>query len=309
MNNLNKCNFSLRCQFISTPQAEKIFGRINEVLEDTLRSRASKGLLIVGVSGTGKTTLAREFENERFPNGRVSGKYCPLLYVEMPSSPTKKNLATAVLTALGDPFASSRGHSAEAKFSRIVTLLKNLNVQILILDEAQHLVDYKRGNEYEAADWIKSLMNETAIAVVLLGLPRTQNLLRANEQLRRRFSANVQYERFIYSGQSANDFAHLIHSISQILPIPSIDLVGNEICRRLHCGTFGLLDYLIKLIDRAVFLVQIGNVEGIDQGILAQAFIDEIWSDAPAHRNPFSEKFDFNPLIGLHEPFDNFEAK
>jgi DNA transposition AAA+ family ATPase len=58
---------------------------------------------------------------------------------------------------------------------------------MLVLDEAQHLVDYRRNGAYEAADWIKSLMNETSIAFVLIGLKRTENLLLANEQLRRRF--------------------------------------------------------------------------------------------------------------------------
>jgi DNA transposition AAA+ family ATPase len=48
---------------------------------------------------------------------------------------------------------------------------------MLVLDEAQHLVDYRRNGAYEAADWIKSLMNETSIAFVLIGLKRTENLL------------------------------------------------------------------------------------------------------------------------------------
>ncbi|MCS5515169.1 TniB family NTP-binding protein [Pseudomonas qingdaonensis] len=86
-----------------------------------------------------------------------------VLFVEMPSSPTKKNLAAAILAELKDPFAEARGHSAEVKFARVVLLLKNLGVEMLVLDEAQHLVDYRRNGAYEAADWIKSLMNETVI--------------------------------------------------------------------------------------------------------------------------------------------------
>lgn len=74
-------------------------------------------------------------------------------------------------------------------------LLKNLGVEMLVLDEAQHLVDYRRNGAYEAADWIKSLMNETSIAFVLIGLKRTENLLPANEQLRHG-TATVAYDRF-----------------------------------------------------------------------------------------------------------------
>ncbi|MDO3559806.1 TniB family NTP-binding protein [Ralstonia pseudosolanacearum] len=78
----------------------------------------------------------------------------------------------------------------------MVTLLRNLQTEVLILDEAQHLVDYKRNTAYETADWIKSLMNESDVTVVLVGLKRTQQLLWANEQLRRRFCAIANFERF-----------------------------------------------------------------------------------------------------------------
>ncbi|MFJ1258074.1 TniB family NTP-binding protein [Cupriavidus sp. CuC1] len=182
----NIANFSLRRQFIDTPQARRVFERLNEVHQDTLRSKTSKGLMLQGLSGSGKTTTVRQYLSSVFPTPNVPGKVLRALRVEIPSSPSKKNLATAMLTALDDPFASSRSHSAETKFTRIVTLLRNLQTEIIILDEAQHLVDYSRTNTYEAADWIKSLMNETEITIVLVGLRRTQRLLWANEQLRRR---------------------------------------------------------------------------------------------------------------------------
>ncbi|WP_390482353.1 TniB family NTP-binding protein [Pseudomonas guariconensis] len=230
-----------------------------------------------------------------------------VLFVEMPSSPTKKNLAAAILAELKDPFAEARGHSAEVKFARVVLLLKNLGVEMLVLDEAQHLVDYRRNGAYEAADWIKSLMNETSIAFVLIGLKRTENLLLANEQLRRRFSATVAFDRFTFSANASLHFVMLLQAIEGELPIQTISFVEPAMIRRFYLASYGLIDYLIKIVDRAVWLVQVQDLAGIELPVLAQAFEDEVWSYATEERNPFSASFNFQPLFGKREPFETFE--
>ena len=72
-------DFSLRQQFIDTLQAQRAFTRLKEVRQDTLRSRTSKGLLLQGPSGVGKTTLIQEFISATFQGGFVPGKRCPAL--------------------------------------------------------------------------------------------------------------------------------------------------------------------------------------------------------------------------------------
>ena len=302
-------DFSLRRHFINTPQARHAFDRLGEIHQDALRAKTSRGLMVLGPSGSGKTTALKQYVNTAFPTLWEPGKFRRALRVEIPSSPSKKSLAMAILQAFDDPLATTSSHSAEKKVARVVTLLKNLHTEVLILDEAQHLVDYKRNTTYEAADWIKSLMNESEVTVVLVGLKRTQKLLWANEQLRRRFCAIVDFERFCLETQEGKqEFAMLIHSIRNILPVPCVTFTTDDMLRRLHLSSFGLIDYLIKVLDRSVWMVQSGRVPGIDQSVLAAAFRDEVWDEAPVERNPFAEEFNFSPLIGMHEPFENFNG-
>lgn len=303
----NIAPFSLRHHFILSPQAERALNRLTEVHEDTRRTGTSKGLVIQGPSGVGKSTLIKEYVRELEATKKKEAGHRFVLVVEIPSSPTKKNLATAMLTAMKDPYADSRNHSAETKFARIILLLGSLGVEVVVLDEAQHLVDYKRNAAYEAADWIKSLMNETGITFVLVGLKRTEGLLWANEQLRRRFSATVDYNRFMLTEACWEQFAMLLHGVRELLPVVSISFSEKEMIRRFYLASFGLIDYLIKILDRSVWLVQHRNSEGINLRILSQAFKDEVWSAAPDVRNPFSYAFDFKPLIGDREPFENFD--
>lgn len=300
-------SFTLRHRFIHSPQAVRALTRLGEIHGDSRRTGASKGLLIQGPSGVGKSTLVKEYirsleESEvNVPEKRT------FLFVEMPSSPTKKNLAAAILAELKDPFAEARGHSAEVKFARVVLLLKNLGVEMLVLDEAQHLVDYRRNGAYEAADWIKSLMNETSIAFVLIGLKRTENLLLANEQLRRRFSATVAYDRFTFTANTSLHFAMLMRAIEGELPVQAISFVEPKMVKRFYMASYGLIDYLIKVVDRAVWLVQVRGLAGIELPVLAEAFEDEVWSYVTEERNPFSVSFNFQPLFGKREPFEKFE--
>ena len=307
-NEEDRVQFSLRHHFIVSPQAERALTRLMEVHGDTRRTGASKGLVIQGPSGVGKSTLISEYVRELESTNPPKPGHRAVLSVEIPSSPTKKNLATALLTAMNDPYADSRSHSAETKFSRIVLLLGSLGVEVVVLDEAQHLVDYKRNDAYEAADWIKSLMNETSITFVLVGLKRTENLLLANEQLRRRFSAIVDYNRFMITETCWAQFATLLRVIRDLLPVKSINFSTNEMIQRFYLGSFGLIDYLIKVIDRSVWLVQHRHAEGINLMILSEAFKDEVWSSASNERNPFDLAFDFRDLTGQREPFENFDV-
>lgn len=309
MNNYEKglVPFSLRHHFILSPQAERALTRLTEVHGDTRRTGTSKGLVIQGPSGVGKSTLFKEYVRELESTKKSEVGHYSVLTVEIPSSPTKKNLATAMLTAMKDPYADSRTHSAETKFSRIIQLLRNLAVEVVVLDEAQHLVDYKRNAASEAADWIKSLMNETSITFVLVGLKRTEGLLWANEQLRRRFSATVDYNRFTLTEACWAQFATLLIGIRDLLPVASISFSDKEMIRRFYLASFGLIDYLIKILDRAVWLAQNRNLEGITLAVLSRAFKDEVWSAAPNERNPFSDCFNFQPLIRDREPFENFD--
>ena len=309
MNVNEQCDvtFTLRHRFIHSPQAVRALTRLGEIHGDSRRTSTSKGLLIQGPSGVGKSTLINEYIRSLEDAGTPAPKKRTVLFLEIPSSPTKKNLAAAMLTGLGDPYAEARGHSAEVKFARVGLLLANLGVEVVVLDEAQHLVDYHRNGAYEAADWIKSLMNETSITFVLVGLKHTEGLL-ANEQLRRRFSATVDYDRFTFTRGTSGQFVMLLGAIAGELPVKTVSFSEPEMANRFYMASYGLIDYLIKIVDRAVWLVQSRSLEGINLPVLAEAFEDEVWSNATEERNPFRPGFNFKPLNGHHEPFEESDV-
>lgn len=299
--------FTLRKNFIECPHSVHAIERIGEVHEASKASKKGMGIAILGPSGVGKTTVLKEYIRTCYA-APLPANTKPALFVEVPSTPTPKSLGTAVLAAMGDQFAY-RG-SAEEKLFRIVKLLAGLNTELVIFDEAQHLVERRRTPTGATTDWMKNLLNASKVAVVLAGLKKAQDLLLSNEQLRRRFSATVYCDRFnVENEASATQFAQLLVSFQPILPVPALEFASSGTLLRFYHASFGLIDYLIKVIDRAVYLVQAGRFVEIDLPALAQTFRDEVWSLAPNNRNPFCKEFDFVELTGKFEPFEDFDIK
>lgn len=303
----DKKPFTLRDRFVSYPQSMRAIARIREVQEASRACNKGIGVAILGPSGVGKTTVLKEYIRSYYDISPTVGTK-PLLFVEVPSTPTPKSLGAAVLVAMGDQFAH-RG-SAEEKLSRIVTLLAGLKTELVIFDEAQHLVERRRTPTGATTDWMKNLLNASKVAVVLAGLKRAQDLLLSNEQLRRRFSATVYCDRFnVDNPANTKLFAQLLVSFQKILPVPTLEFASSDTLLRFYHASYGLIDYLIKVIDRAVYLVQAQRFAEIDLPVLAQAFRDEVWSLAPDDRNPFCEEFNYVELTGKFEPFEEFDVK
>lgn len=210
------------------------------------------------------------------------------------------------LEGLGDAFAKTRSHSAEFKLLRIIGLLKDLGTELVIFDEVQHIVDRLR-NTNEASNWIKHLMNNTGVAVVLIGMRSTQEILNNDQQLRRRFSATIDFDRFKISKKCSTDFLTLLKTLEGVLGVQSISLTTGEMIQRFYYASYGLIDYLVKIIDRAVYISIKNNLEGITLEVFSQAFKDEVWSNVSDDRNPFSPLFNFRALIEHNEPFNGVD--
>ncbi len=291
--------------YIVTPQIQRSTTRVHEVINDTKVSGNAKGLLICGPSGAGKSTMIKKIMSDRRKD-IVDGHNFKTIYMNIPAKPTNKSMGEAFLDEIKDAFARKHGHSSEYKLLRITGLLKELGTELLIFDEMQHIVEHNC-NTTEASNWIKYIMNHTGLAVVLIGMWETQKILDDNQQLRRRFSATVDFHRFKIINAPSDHFLALVKTLEGLIKVKSVSLTTNDMLQRLYYASYGLMDYLVKVLNRAVWLVIKNNLEGITLDVLSQAFVDEVWSSVEANRNPFSQKFNFLSLVGKREPFYKFD--
>ncbi|WP_019102047.1 TniB family NTP-binding protein, partial [Chromobacterium haemolyticum] len=110
---------------------------------------------ILGPSGAGKSSVLEEYVRY-FPVIEESEfRRIPVLLVEIKSSPTVRSVAEDILKAMGVPMAY-RG-SVNEKTDRVISSLQKLKVELLMLDEVQHLLGANKrsfGSNNET-EWLK----------------------------------------------------------------------------------------------------------------------------------------------------------
>src|SRR5579859_3591335 len=247
---------------------------------------------IVGESGSGKTTIISYFTSLHPRVDRKSGMEVPVLLAKVPARPTVKSFAETLLYQLGDPLWS-RGNTV-GKSIRLRELLKRCGVRLLALDEFQHFVDARQANiPNDVADWLKEQVEEAKLAIVVLGLDRCLEVLRQNEQLRRRFGANLRVGAFRWDNKEERTvYRAFLRAVEEQLPEyvmpPLADL---EMAFRMHYASYGLIGYTMKIIRGAARIARSHPRREITLRTLAQSFREHVWIERLTYSNPFLENF------------------
>lgn len=299
--------FSVKRSIIEHPGFCRALKEIADLHQQYLETKTCGGLLITGQTGSGKSTLLEYYQTFFPARNEPERRVVPVLLVTTPAAPTVKNLAEAILVALGDP-AASKG-TAEAKTTRIYRYLKECKVELLVIDEFQHFFDRRKVSQARnMTDWLKNLFNEAEIPIVLAGLPRAYAVIRMNPQLQRRFSSPYYLEPFGFeTKEQQKEFRAILKAIQSTLPLPSVELYEANLAQRFYFASLGLFDYVAKVIEKAVKLAGELKIERLNAGLLAQAFADKVWREVPKRLNPFEQKAILRPLNKRGEPFEIWE--
>jgi len=298
--------FSVRHQVIEFNAFREGWRKISHVHDRGIHAQIAGGLLLVGQSGAGKTTLIEHYRDSFPITEHPEQTLVPILVVQTPAMPTVKNLAEAILHALGDPDVNKG--STEEKTRRIFKLLVACHVELLIIDEFQHFCDSRRRSvANQVADWLKGVLNVARIPVVVVGLPRAEEVIRMNEQLARRFSSVFFLRPFnFHTKEGQKEFRGLLKTVQEFIPVRCIEFHEANLALRFFIATNGLIDYIAKIIDEAVQIAGRKRDPRIDWNVLAQAFEESVWRNAPKKLNPFNSDAEPRPLNKLGEPFERW---
>lgn len=265
------------------------------ILRDHHRFGAGQCVLLVGDSGVGKTCLlGKYFElatKTPLPvivEDDLEIDPLPILRVEVPSESTPKGVVEGMLAEVGDS-NPSKG-SLTSMLVRLFRWLKLRRVELIILDEAQHITDRTRACPkmlYRFGDVLKSLLNRSNCPIIFSGTSEAKAIF-TNEQLRRRRTAVIELQPFSFStDKDRARFRYLVEVFEGALGFPeSSELNSMDMAQRIHFATRGHVGHLHSLLDVALRSALEAKLTRIDRDLLGNIYARlALWPDT--NENPF----------------------
>ena len=269
--------------------------RIDQCMRYAIDSPEPICLAIIGESRTGKSRVIEEYFSKH-PSYRTEvGLIVPILSIKTPSKPTVKGIVEYMLYQMGDPRFDSG--TENAKTIRLKRLMKYAGTRLLCLDEFQHFYDKGlRSVMHHIADWLKILVDDSRVGLIVSGIPSCMAVLEQNEQLIGRFSAPIVMPRFDWAKSGhREEFMGILgafqNSIGVHFDIPRLD--QDEMAFRCYCATGGLIGYLGRFLKQAVINACDSNKRVITLSDLGVAHKMAIWNSGadPSALRPCGRHF------------------
>lgn len=259
----------------------------------------AKNFMLLGVSGVGKSTLIGKYLKYCNDQASIDSGRRPVVSFRVPASPTVKSVMQEVVRVFKGP----DGGTAVDLMRRAIEYVNHFKVEMLLMDEAHHLIDRGRMKTHaHLGDCLKEFNDQVECSIGLCGARRLRQLFETNNQLRNRWSSSFVLRPFSYDdGQQALAsfiLAMLQGSISK----------GNEqffqqpdTINRIQYATDGVPALVVQLMHNVKRVME-------SSGELSLLVLDQAWSfpgtsHLPARRRPFNRDFNFERLKGIDEPF------
>ncbi len=194
-------NVHMACQeiehcIILHPRFNEALEGLERIVNQTEFSRLPFGATVIGESGSGKSTLMKVLLR-RIPTLDLLGEQAAAFSVSAQSCPTIGDLLIKMAQQLGFPVAL-RGNRISDMSLNLFAALRERRARVLFIQDFQHL--YRGSRDKSAAsitDWLKQLVEETGVVLVMFGTPELGDLGQLNRQLQTRAPARYRLGAFV----------------------------------------------------------------------------------------------------------------
>jgi hypothetical protein len=274
----------LKPRFIEHPTVQRIRQWVDRRLQGP-RSVRPPCLLIAADSGAGKTStllhLQRCHPDRMSPEGGKTIR--TIVRCDIEPYPEIQSMQQILLTCLGAPPIELR--TKDQRNDLIGRYLKELETQVVLFDELQHVLHLSLRWQAIAMDWIKWISTHARVHVVCAGVQGVERLVRNDPQLSSRFPVTK-----LPRWSEGRVFGTFLEAYERSLPLqrPSrlwefpLQRALLEESQALHTAA-GVTDGVVRIIQEAgVAAVRTGR-EQITRDLLPA------WRD-PAHLPGHNER-------------------
>lgn len=187
--------------------------------------------------------------------------------------------------------------------ARILSFVEKCEVEMIIIDEFQHLIDSESKKVLnKASNWVKNLTNDVNIPILVCGMPESSKVFEINEQLDRRFCEKQSLQPFSYqSREDQIEFRAFLNGIDKQLPFPEQSFLADPILsQKIFYATKGNPFYIKKLLEESTVSALKNGCDSITEDDLFISFKSISLSTRKFVINPFNQE-NFN----LIDAFEN----
>lgn len=278
----------------------KRFNELYEIIKDC--HEFMKGAAILGDTGAGKSTLFKVYEN-RFPkvervrtvnSHKIGYTATPVLLIELDSNSKPQNVASKILQKLGDPFFNQG--TEKQLTARVRQFIIDADVELLIIDELQHLIDTDTQRVIKkAADWLKQLLNDVNLPIIFGGIKKEAiDIFKNNRQLDERFPNKPDFLGFPYkTKENELEFRGFLKIINNQLPFADTKkskIYDPYLADKIYYSTLGMSRTLNHLLHHSVKYALRAGKDMIEESDLQHGFSLLTFETRPKVINPFDGK-------------------
>lgn len=289
--------------FALHPDIVRALREVKRLMLRSLASGKGRAILIICSSGGGKSHFIRLLQKIWPQEETDAATMVRIASFSVPGAPTQDRLAKAMLCEMGDPAWNRKSDGMDRAFEMVV----EAGVWAVAIDNVQDIPEHRgKVGTRVSSNWIRDLIEYCKRLVILLGTPAAEEVVRSNPQLRRRNPAKLKIPYFtIAKKEGLARLKRFLHEVDKLLPLAELSKL-ELYAKKIYWATYGIPDYMFKLLADAVGLAVAAGRERLDETDLAGAFV-LVFLDAGQHLNPFLAGGPERVLDQKGEPFEEWE--
>lgn len=247
-----------------------------------------QGAYVEGPTGVGKTSLFRYFQ-ETVPRSTLFSPGLGVIGLRVPHRPKTGDFVSGLLRAIRYPFATGSTVQLYQRRPILIEGLRAAGTRLIFLDEAQHLMNQVRGAglhdwECESTEFLRQVMDEGRISLMLAGSSGMDKLEKTSEALSSRLPVREQLKNFDHD----TTWVGFVRSFAKQCPTFDLTfLCEPSITTRLHFATGGNIRDFKRHVTEAVLLAVDTGLLKLNSELLARAF-QITFGSATTRSNPFA---------------------
>jgi type II secretory pathway predicted ATPase ExeA len=248
-----------------------------------------QGMTVVGPPGTGKSKLIRYFQST-LPNTILEERSMSAISIRLEMRPSVGHVVSLLLRGLKYPFASVSSKTMYVKRDLVIASLIQKGTRIIFVDEAQHMAHMLRykvkgKDETDVAEFLRELMDEASVGIVLCGTSGLDELRAFDEQLASRVTARFALSDFEAASPNWLGLLSSFAQASELFDLSHFLQAGNA--QRFHRATGGNLRRLKRMLTESVLIAHDSDSRMVGDEHLRLAF-GRVYGQHTVLDNPYA---------------------